>query len=220
MISTAKGAEGIEGDRRARPSDRRTSGGLHRGDPHALARPCRPHRPDGGSVPPGGGPYSWELAARASAASLGPPGWLEARMRLPTFLIIGAAKSGTSSFAAYLAQHPEVFMPHIKEPNYFALAGREASAKGPAPERVIRETIYNWSQTDWPATADCSTAPMGRRRSARSRCGVSTSPRRRGGSARRSRMPGSWRSCGFRRPTLLTLRHEPADQPGGQPRAA
>jgi hypothetical protein len=71
-------------------------------------------------------------------------------MPLPTFLIIGAAKSGTSSFAAYLSQHPEVFIPHVKEPNYFALAGRAASARGPVPEQVIREAVYNWSQTDWP----------------------------------------------------------------------
>ena len=90
-------------------------------------------------------------------------------MPLPTFLIIGAAKSGTSSFAAYLAQHPDVFMPRIKEPNYFALAGREASARGPVPEQVIRETIYNWSQTDWPDYCRFSRAPRGRRRSARPR---------------------------------------------------
>ena len=38
----------------------------------------------------------------------------------PDFLIIGAAKSGTTSLYAYLRQHPEVFMPGMKELNYFA----------------------------------------------------------------------------------------------------
>lgn len=38
----------------------------------------------------------------------------------PDFLIIGAAKSGTTSLYAYLRSHPEVFMPEMKELNYFA----------------------------------------------------------------------------------------------------
>lgn len=38
---------------------------------------------------------------------------------LPKFLIIGAAKSGTTSLYYYLKQHPEIFMPEWKEPHYF-----------------------------------------------------------------------------------------------------
>ncbi len=45
--------------------------------------------------------------------------------RLPNFLIVGAAKSGTSSLHNYLNQHPEVFMPsynkdgvNVKEPQF------------------------------------------------------------------------------------------------------
>ena len=34
---------------------------------------------------------------------------------LPNFLIVGAAKSGTSSMHQYLMQHPEVFMPSYNE---------------------------------------------------------------------------------------------------------
>lgn len=41
-------------------------------------------------------------------------------MRLPDFLIIGAAKSGTSTLYAWLDGHPGVFMSPIKETNYFA----------------------------------------------------------------------------------------------------
>jgi len=40
-------------------------------------------------------------------------------MTLPNFLIIGAARSGTTSLYHYLRQHPDVFMSPIKEPNYY-----------------------------------------------------------------------------------------------------
>jgi hypothetical protein len=38
---------------------------------------------------------------------------------LPTFLVIGAMKAGTSSLFNYLAAHPQVFMPAQKEVHYF-----------------------------------------------------------------------------------------------------
>jgi hypothetical protein len=40
--------------------------------------------------------------------------------RLPDFFIIGAAKSGTSSLYAYLKRHPDIFMPDLKEPEFFS----------------------------------------------------------------------------------------------------
>jgi hypothetical protein len=40
-------------------------------------------------------------------------------MTLPNFLIIGAAKSGTTSLYHYLRQHPDIYMSPIKEPNYY-----------------------------------------------------------------------------------------------------
>ena len=48
-------------------------------------------------------------------------------MRLPTFLVIGAAKSGTTSLHQYLCQHPDVFLPAVKETNYY---WSEAGAHG------------------------------------------------------------------------------------------
>ncbi|MEP9410017.1 MAG: sulfotransferase [Candidatus Brocadia sp.] len=39
--------------------------------------------------------------------------------KLPNFLIVGAAKSGTTSLYYYLNQHPEVYMSPIKEPGFF-----------------------------------------------------------------------------------------------------
>jgi hypothetical protein len=42
------------------------------------------------------------------------------RATLPTFLIIGAPKSGTTSLHYYLDQHPEIQMSANKEPHFFA----------------------------------------------------------------------------------------------------
>jgi hypothetical protein len=37
----------------------------------------------------------------------------------PNFLIVGAAKAGTTSLWNYLRGHPQAFLPGLKEPNYF-----------------------------------------------------------------------------------------------------
>jgi hypothetical protein len=39
---------------------------------------------------------------------------------LPNFLVIGAAKAGTTALHWYLAEHPAVFMSPVKDPSYFA----------------------------------------------------------------------------------------------------
>lgn len=50
----------------------------------------------------------------------------------PTFLVIGAAKGGTTSLHFYLRQHPDVYMPPSKEINFYwdgaAAAGRTVPA--------------------------------------------------------------------------------------------
>lgn len=38
----------------------------------------------------------------------------------PNFLIVGAAKSGTTALDGYLKQHPDVFLPETKESRYFS----------------------------------------------------------------------------------------------------
>jgi hypothetical protein len=40
---------------------------------------------------------------------------------LPTFLVIGAMKAGTTSLYHYLKSHDQIFMPHMKELEFFAL---------------------------------------------------------------------------------------------------
>jgi hypothetical protein len=47
---------------------------------------------------------------------------------LPTFVVIGAMKTGSSSFATYLGAHPDVFMSTPKEPSYFAMRWAKGQA--------------------------------------------------------------------------------------------
>jgi len=42
---------------------------------------------------------------------------------LPNFLVLGAAKSGTTSLYRYLEQHPQICLPDRKETNFFACEG-------------------------------------------------------------------------------------------------
>jgi hypothetical protein len=43
-------------------------------------------------------------------------------MTMPTFMIIGAQKSGTTSLYYHLAQHPEIYMCPVKEPDFFCFS--------------------------------------------------------------------------------------------------
>ena len=44
-------------------------------------------------------------------------------MRTPDFLVVGAARSGTTSLHSYLSQHEEIYLPGLKEPCFFAFDG-------------------------------------------------------------------------------------------------
>ena len=54
-------------------------------------------------------------------------------VRLPDFLIVGAAKSGTTSLYYYLNKHPRIFMPEIKEPWFFSFKDNPPSYNSPEP---------------------------------------------------------------------------------------
>lgn len=58
-------------------------------------------------------------------------------MPLPNFLILGAAKAGTTALYNYLNQHPEIAMSNTKETNFFALEGQKAAFTGPGDDRTI-----------------------------------------------------------------------------------
>ncbi len=57
----------------------------------------------------------------------------------PSFLIIGAAKSGTTALFQYLAQHPEIFVCEPKEPHFMAMGGTTPNFQGPYDDQIINQ---------------------------------------------------------------------------------
>ncbi|GAB4300385.1 MAG: sulfotransferase domain-containing protein [Oscillatoriaceae cyanobacterium] len=55
-------------------------------------------------------------------------------MNKPNFLIIGAAKAGTTSLFHYMKQHPQIYMAPGKETNFFALEGEKLNFCGPGDD--------------------------------------------------------------------------------------
>jgi Sulfotransferase family len=90
-------------------------------------------------------------------------------MALPTFFVIGAAKSGTSSLHFYLDQHPEVQMSANKEPRFFA--GPERGTPHP-PDKV-------WDRDEYERLFDPAYAVRGE-----SSTDYAAHPRRQGSAAR------------------------------------
>jgi sulfotransferase family protein len=62
-------------------------------------------------------------------------------MSMPNFLMIGAAKSGTSSLYAYLRQHPQLFLSEVRECEFFALEGQTPNFAGPGDQIAYRRYI-------------------------------------------------------------------------------
>ncbi len=52
-------------------------------------------------------------------------------MTMPNFIIIGAAKAGTSALYRYIRLHPQVYMSPKKEPHYFSFDSRSKQTAGP-----------------------------------------------------------------------------------------
>jgi hypothetical protein len=50
-------------------------------------------------------------------------------LKLPDFLLVGAAKSGTTSLYSYLREHPQIFMPPEKEPHFMVLVDRPIASR-------------------------------------------------------------------------------------------
>lgn len=87
---------------------------------------------------------------------------LSRETRLPDFLIIGAAKSGTTSLYAALAQHPQIFMSTPKEPEFFSKDSEFARGidhyaslfRGVRGDQVCGEGSTTY--TRWPHTGDAA----------------------------------------------------------------
>ncbi len=77
-------------------------------------------------------------------------------MLLPNFIILGAAKAGTTALYHYLKQHPQIGMSRIKETNYLALKGDSLDFRGSGDcDYIKRFTVTN--QADYfDQFADCS----------------------------------------------------------------
>lgn len=61
---------------------------------------------------------------------------------MPTFLIIGAARSGTTALYLYLKKHPDVFMSENKETNFFAFENEQLDCAGPGADYINNSTTH------------------------------------------------------------------------------
>lgn len=59
---------------------------------------------------------------------------------MPNFLVLGAAKAGTTALYYALRQHPQIYMSRTKEPNFFALEGKPPTFRGPGDQQTINIT--------------------------------------------------------------------------------
>jgi len=59
------------------------------------------------------------------------------RQQRPTFLLVGAGRSGTTALVEGLRSHPGVFVTEPKEPHYFALHGTRPAFTGPGDAHTI-----------------------------------------------------------------------------------
>lgn len=57
---------------------------------------------------------------------------------IPNFFVIGTAKAGTTSLYHYLSQHPDVYLPPIKETNHFAMGDIDESRLDPVYKRDVQ----------------------------------------------------------------------------------
>src|SRR5579863_7829839 len=78
-------------------------------------------------------------------------------MSMPDFLVIGAAKAGTTALHAALAQHPVLFMSPVKEPKFFLTDGPPPTKGGPGDALTYREHV--WQRDAYEALFDA--APPG-----------------------------------------------------------
>lgn len=63
---------------------------------------------------------------------------------IPNFVVIGAAKAGTTSLHGWLAQHPQIFVPRQKELHYFAGAWLRENSAGPGDARALQDLAGSW----------------------------------------------------------------------------
>ena len=70
-------------------------------------------------------------------------------MHMPHFLVVGVPKAGTTALHAALQQHPQLFLPQVKEPKYFLTDGPPPTRGGPGDLETYREHV--WRRADYEA---------------------------------------------------------------------
>ncbi len=65
------------------------------------------------------------------------------KVRAPDFLVVGASRSGTTSFYNYLKTHEKLFLPALKEPQFFSYLGEPFS---PHPPEIHKDP---WTVEDY-----------------------------------------------------------------------
>ncbi len=60
-------------------------------------------------------------------------------MTIPTFVVAGAARAGTTALTEGLRSHPDCFVTTPKEPHYFAFAGEKPAFTGPGDREGINK---------------------------------------------------------------------------------
>lgn len=88
----------------------------------------------------------------------------------PSFLVVGAARSGTTGLVEGLRSHPRVFVTEPKEPHYFALHGQTPDFAGPGDAHTINRVavtdrdrylaLYPTSPHDYLALGDGSVSTL------------------------------------------------------------
>ena len=72
-------------------------------------------------------------------------------MTLPTFLIAGASKAGTTSLYYLLKQHPDIYLPTLKEPNYFLYHERDIVFRDADMSEIRGDKPYQTSLAEYQA---------------------------------------------------------------------
>src|SRR5262245_67397 len=89
---------------------------------------------------------------------------------LPNFLVVGAARSGTTGLVEGLRSQPRVFVTDPKEPHYFALHDQTPDFAGPGDAHTINRVavtgrddylaLYPTSPSDYLALGDGSVSTL------------------------------------------------------------
>ncbi len=61
--------------------------------------------------------------------------------RLPTFILIGTNRGGTTAVARYLDEHPDVYVSPNKEPTFFCFYGEPMEVTGPVRRCFARDVV-------------------------------------------------------------------------------